>query len=53
METWNVIRAYLGLGSGQPCRNCGEPILAGDIFGRSEGVCQTCRFDAVVRDRAA
>jgi hypothetical protein len=53
METWKVIRSYLGLGNGEPCRSCGNPIPSGDIFGRSEGVCQTCRFDTVMRDRAA
>ena len=38
-----VLRALVGLEAGRSCRRCGEPILAQDAFGLSEGVCGPCR----------
>ena len=42
-NTWRVFRALAGRESGRSCRCCGEAILSGDPFGRSEGVCRPCR----------
>jgi hypothetical protein len=41
--TWKVIRAYIGVGTAEPCRRCDRGIPAADEFGRSEGVCRDCR----------
>jgi hypothetical protein len=43
LTTFNVLRALAGREAGRSCRSCGEPILAADPFGRSEGVCRACR----------
>ena len=51
-STWKVLQAYLGFGSGQPCRRCAETIPTWDEFGGSEGVCRSCREHTVGR-RAA
>ncbi len=42
-STWRVLQAYLGFGTGQPCRRCSGPIPTRDEFGGSEGVCRSCR----------
>jgi hypothetical protein len=43
MTVWKVVRGLVGLESGRSCRRCHEPILAGDPYGLSEGVCRPCR----------
>ena len=43
VTAWNFFRFLAGLESGVWCRGCGEAILAGDAFGRGEGVCTACR----------
>lgn len=40
---WKLLRALVGLEAGCTCRCCGESILDGDPFGKSEGVCRPCR----------
>jgi hypothetical protein len=41
--TYRVLKALAGLEQGRSCRCCGESILNGDPFGKSEGVCRPCR----------
>ena len=43
VTTFNVMRALAGLEAGRRCRSCGEAIHGNDPFGRSEGVCRSCR----------
>ncbi len=43
VTTFKLLRALAGLEAGRSCRCCGESILAADPFGRSEGVCRSCR----------
>jgi len=42
-SNWSAIWDYLGIRSGQQCRRCRRTIGAADGFGRSEGVCPSCR----------
>jgi len=41
--TYRVLKALAGLEQGRSCRCCGESILNGDPFGKSEGVGRPCR----------